>query len=95
MLLDEVARRHDFKNCDSCRFHIITEPDNSEHVFAKACSNLRKNGIKCEVTSTTLLDDFMQMVASDIFVMASSIYTFRTFKIGKFQHSCVFYEEFP
>jgi len=86
MLMDEVAKRHDFKNCDSCRFHIITEPDNSEHVFAKACSNLRKSGIKCEVTSTTLLDDFMQMVASDIFVMASSSLSHWAALLGKREH---------
>jgi len=85
-LMDVVAERHNFENCDSCRFQLITEPENSEDVFEKGCARLHEKGVSCEVISTTLLDDFMRMIASDIFIMASSSLSYWAALLGKREH---------
>ena len=87
-LVDWITELHHFADCTSCEVRMITEPKNSEDVFEHGCERMKLKKINCTVSTSTLHEDFMEMLTSDIFVMSPSSLSFWASILG--MHSNVY-----
>jgi len=85
-LIDLIATKHNFGSCAFCRVKIFTESEHSEDVFELGCERMKIQGINCTVSSSSLRNDFNQMVTSDILVMASSSVSAWASLLGNHSH---------